>query len=93
MLTALTDYRVKTVTDTPHAYDPAKMSAFVNQLSSEGVHASDAMAAVASQFAMGGAQARDVIEQSGHWEDEMAQSAVLKDLFLNLLEDDDSDAA
>lgn len=83
---------MKTLTDTPHAYDPARMSDFVKQLSSEGVHASDAMAAVASQFALGGAQARDVIEQSGHWEDELAQSAVLKDLFLNLL-DDDSDAA
>ena len=86
------DDRVKTVTDTPNAYDAARMSAFVSQLSSEGVHASDAMSAVASQFALGGAEARDVIEASGHWNDELAQSAVLKDLFLNLL-DDDSDAA
>lgn len=84
---------MKTLTDTPRSYDPAKMAEFVSQLAAEGVHASDAMSAIASQFALGGAEAKRVVEESGQWEAEMAQSAVLKDLFLNLLDEGDSNAA
>lgn len=87
------DNRVKTLTDTPHTYDTAKMAEFVSRLAAEGVHASDAMSAISSQFALGGADSREIVEASGHWEAELAQSAVLKDLFLNLLDEDDSDAA
>lgn len=87
------DNPVNVVTDTPHTYDTAKMAEFVSRLAAEGVHASDAMSAISSQFALGVADSREIVEGSAHWEAELAQSAVLTDLFLNLLDEGDSDAA
>ncbi|WP_300527396.1 hypothetical protein [Maricaulis sp.] len=79
--------------DTTRPYDTDKMDQFLAQLAKDGVHASDALDAVVSQFSIDEKLAYELIQECGSWDDEFAQSTVLKSLFLNLLDEDAGNAA
>ena len=84
---------MRAVNHTMRPYDTDQMTRFLAQLAKDGMHASDALDAVVAQFSIDEKLAYEVIQESGCWDAEIAQSSVLKSLFLNLLDEDADNAA